>query len=272
MSATRNDFDHFVMTRFNLPHHPDMAAPSDEWLRERLDLFHRFTVPSLASQTVRPAGWMVVCRDDSPEWFRDELAMSDDVYEPVYISGQLTPEAAGHLVQERRGGADHVITTRIDNDDAISRDFVELVQRSFRAQEFEFVNLTTGAQWDGTHLYVMPYPRNAFISLIEKPNGEHPRTVWLDQHGYLDRHGLVQEVSAHPAWVQVVHGANLGNRVEGIRSPRSAVQPWFDIELPAPELSGARLAVLRLVDRGRWARRKLAGVPRRLARTSTTGS
>lgn len=258
-------FDHFVMTRFNVPHEPGMAAPDDAWLRDRLELFRRFTVPSLAGQTSPPTRWLVVCREDSPDWFRKEMADSDGVYEPVWISGQLLPEVAGELVQQRRTGAEHVITTRIDNDDAIARDFLELVHDAFQRQEFEFVNLTAGAQWDGTHLYTMRYPKNAFISLIERSAGT-PRTVWLDQHGYLDRYGPVREVDAHPAWVQVVHGTNLGNRIEGFRSPRSAVQPWFDIDLAAPELSGTRLAALRLVDRGRWARRKARGLRRKLRR------
>lgn len=266
-SEAMRSFDHFVMTRFNLPHSPGMAAPDDAWLRGRLELFRRYTVPSVAGQTSPPTRWLVVCRDDSPEWFREELATSAGVYEPVWISGQLFPEVAGELVQQRRTGAEHVITTRIDNDDAISRDFCELVQGSLDGQDFEFVNLTVGAQWDGSHLYVMRYPKNAFISLIERAP-DRPRTVWLDQHGYLDRYGPVREVEAHPAWVQVVHGANLGNRIEGFRVARSAVQPWFDVELPAPDLSAARMAVLRLADRGRWARRKARGVGRRLRRAS----
>ena len=61
-----------------------------------------------------------------------------------------------------------LITSRLDNDDAIARDFVEMVQNCFTKQEVEFINFTYGAQYSDGRMFARLDPSNAFISLIER--------------------------------------------------------------------------------------------------------
>jgi len=67
------EFEHFLLTRFNV--RPDAVSPppTEEWLRHRLELFRRYALPSVAKQTVNPHQWLVLCDGGSPDWLRREL-------------------------------------------------------------------------------------------------------------------------------------------------------------------------------------------------------
>jgi hypothetical protein len=270
---TEPPFEHFVMTRFNIRYNEHAPVATDEWLRSRLALFTRYTLPSMIGQTATFARWLVICDIQSPDWFKREIrALLPEPFEAVWLSGFFGPQAAADLVQARRDpDVRHLITTRIDNDDAIARDFLAIVQGEFRGQEFRFVNLTNGAQWDGTSMYSLSYRSNAFISLIEEVGVNGPRTVWLDEHGRLGQYGPVTELTTHPAWIQVLHGVNLGNRVEGVRCSPADVRPHFDVEMPVQELSRLRLATLQMADHARRVGRKAGSPYRRVRRTLSSG-
>ena len=62
----------------------------------------------------------------------------------------------------------YLITTRLDNDDALCRNFVEIVQSNFFGQDFEFLNLQHGYVWHRNRIYLRRLPSNPFISLVER--------------------------------------------------------------------------------------------------------
>lgn len=246
MDARRSDATHVLLTRFNVALNDSRAAPTEDWLRDRLDLFTRFTLPSMLAQTVPPDSWLILCDDASPAWFRERL---DDVLpawaQTVWFEGPLDK---GRLSREvaRRAGGGPVITTRLDNDDCVARDFIATIQEHSAARDRYFVNFTVGAQYQSGRFYHRLDPSNAFISLVEPASDEPPRTVFLDTHNRLNRHGRIVQVHTHPMWLQMVHGRNVANVVRGVRVGPGRVVPHFDVPLEQDPSGYVALALDKL--------------------------
>ena len=261
---------HFVLTRFNV-RMPIYQHPGDEWLPGRLELFQKFCLPTFRSQTVRSFTWLVFLDADSPEWLRHtiETTMSDIVH-PIFVDGLFTAEYAADIVG-RLASTPFVITTRVDNDDAVAYDFVETIQREFAQQRIEFVNLVNGAQYSKEKVYLRPYTRNPFISLVESDEDGPPKTVFAKRHYEVDKVGPVRNVrTPHPMWLQVVHGENVLTERVGLRARPQAVLPYFNCNLAVDTSRvGYFVDVARDSLRIAW---RLAKQPHRLvelARTAT---
>jgi hypothetical protein len=255
-------FDHFVLTRFNVRSRYYSGDPGDEWLRHRLALFVRYTVPSFSAQTVRNFRWLVLIDSESPQWFRDELAiLGRGLFETVDIFGAFNASAAAQVVAARLT-APFVLTTRVDNDDAVSRDFIEEIQKAWSPlDQKRFINLVNGAQLSSGRVYRRPYTQNPFVTLSEPVTKAELATVFVRRHYEVDQHAPVINLgSDHPLWLQVVHGGNVLTELVGLRMPAKAAAPWFGCDLGADDrplefavdmlLGSARIG-LRLVRKPR---------------------
>jgi hypothetical protein len=226
-------FDHVFLTRYSAVLSPDQPPPSEDYLRYRLGFFTEATMASMASQTVKDFRWLVFVDDRCSDEFRRELdELSEDLFEPVWShrvfwTGYFREEVA------RRCSSLHLITTRLDNDDAVARDFVASVHAEFESQDRLFVNFARGLQIDrsgAVHRY--DYPSNPFVSLIEKRADLPPHTVFgSPAHMQVRSDGPLREVITTPKWVQVVHDGNIANSVRGQRVDPRVVDRHFDIEL-----------------------------------------
>lgn len=229
-------FDHLVLTRFNVRGRYYRGDPGDDWLRYRLGLFERFTVRSFAGQSVREFRWLVLIDSESPEWFRERLtAIGEGLFEAVDVNGAFNAAAATHAVAPRVT-APFVLTTRVDNDDAVARDFVETIQRAFVPGDAHFINLVDGAQLSAGKVYRRPYTQNPFITLAEPVGSARPATVFVRRHFETIQYAPVLNVrSGHPLWIQVVHGGNALTELVGLRTRAAAVAPWFDCAIPSAD-------------------------------------
>lgn len=240
-SLAMQRFDHFLLTRFNTAIEGRLP-PSDEWLRERLALFKKTLLPSLRAQSCASFRWLIFCADDSPAWFRAQLTNAVGALgEPVWVTGSFSPETVAAEVGSRTA-TPYLITTRIDNDDAVSSGFVERIQERFAYQSFAFLNFMHGLQYEDGWLYRRSDPSNAFCSLIERRTGGQPRTVFLDWHTRIASYGPVDQVRSQPVWMQIVHGGNLANRARGIRCGAENARD-FVVDLPVRKAGAVRLAL-----------------------------
>ena len=237
MADKSNAVWHLLLTRFSVLISPDAAPPSDDWLRDRLDLFRRYAVPSVCAQNVWPDGWLVFCSQLS-DWLQHELdQIQQDVpfLKAVSIDGELTLEAARSAVRsEVPKGAEKLTTTRLDSDDAISQGYLEAVRIAAQRANSEFLNATHGLQLHKGRLYHRSDPSNAFISFVEP--AESPKTVFVGGHHELAQFGLIRQFGGRAMWLQVVHGGNVSNQVSGCRRRLNTHPPW-PVEI-APTLSG----------------------------------
>lgn len=227
---------HFVLTRFNVRGRYYTGDPGDDWLHRRLELFAQYTLPSFGAQSVREFRWLVLTDSASPEWFRAKLAgMARGLFEIVEVEGAFDAQVAGSIVRERLT-TPLVLTTRVDNDDAVARDFVETIQRAAVPAERKFINLVDGAQLGPKGVYQRPYTQNPFISLVEAVGNQLPATVFVKRHFEASKYAPVLNVhSRHPMWLQVVHGGNVLTEIVGLRMKARRLTPWFGCEITAQD-------------------------------------
>lgn len=282
-SRTDAAYEHVVVTRFNVPLSEAAPVTGDAWTRHRLALFADLTVPGFAAQTVPGVRWLVLVDARSPEWLLDALGTLAEggLFEVVRVDEPFSAALVSRLVLARTS-APAVLTTRVDSDDAVSRDFVAVIRAHVRAGETagpHAVNLVTGAQLAGDELYLRPYTKNPFVSLYEPVDPEGLMTVYVDEHFHIDRHATVHNVrTRRPLWLQVVHEDNLANTVVGLRIPRGRALARFALPAGPPErlpelargmaVSGARV-VLRVVGRPSRVRELVTAATGRSTRRPT---
>lgn len=233
---------HFVLTRFNVRSFYHKAEPTDAWLRERLQLFEMYCIPCFRNQTEPRFTWLVFLDSLSPLWLRQEIdKLSQGVFRPVYVEGAFSQEFLSRTIGQL-SATPYVITTRVDNDDAVSNDFIETIQRCFREQDKTFVNLVNGAQYAQRKLYIRPYTMNPFSSLIERTADRRPATVFVEHHYRIDAYAPVLNVrTAHPMWLQVIHGGNVLNEVVGLRASARSISPHFSVSLDVDDHLPSRI-------------------------------
>jgi hypothetical protein len=223
-----NSFRHVILTRFNV-RIEQSAQPSTEWLEDRFSLFERFCLPSVQAQTCGNFVWVIFCDPDIPSRYHDRIREYArwEKLRPIYFRHQFEQGMVRAAVAELARGLTHLITTRLDNDDAICRTFVESVQRRFLGQSFEFLNFTNGYVWSQGRVWSARHASNPFISLVESTADYS--TVYCGNHMELHEQGQVVQIAEPAGWLQVVHERNLSNRVWGTPRPDAELTAEFAI-------------------------------------------
>lgn len=219
---------HVILTRFNVEIE-QADPPGADWLEHRFSLFERFCLPSVQAQTCANFVWILFCDPRIPPSFRERIRgyAQWQTLRPIFFRNVFNPGMARAAVAELARGYTHLITSRLDNDDAICRTYVESVQQEFRGQNFEFLNFTNGYIWEEGRVWAGRHPRNAFISLVER--AEAYCTVYCRNHMELNQEGPIVQIDKPAAWLQVVHGRNLTNRVWGTPEPEVDLHQTFGI-------------------------------------------
>ena len=251
--------DHVLLTRFNLPSvgRESVIRAQDGWLRERIELFLRYTVPSVEAQTAS-VRWLVYLDPASPGWLLQRIgpAVARGAFTPVFCETVSTERLAADARGLTGARREILLTTNLDNDDAIARDFAERLQAMAVAGERRALYLADGLIRRGDEVYLRRDRDNAFASVAEPWEGA--MTAWCDWHNRLRRRMPAVSATGAPGWIQVVHGRNVSNRIRGAYvSPASYAQDFPGL------ISDVRAPTAR--DR---ARDLLISRPTRLAKES----
>jgi len=208
--------DHVLLTRFNLPSvgPESVIRAQDGWLRDRVGLFLRYTVPSVAAQTAR-VSWIVYLDPASPAWLVDRLSPLADAgaFVPVYRESVTAAQLADDARAVTGARGDVLLTTNLDNDDGLAIDFAARLQALAVPGERRALYLADGLIRRGDRVYLRRDRHNAFASVAEP--WDAPATAWCDWHTLLHRRMPAVSAGGPPAWLQVVHGRNVSNRVRG---------------------------------------------------------
>jgi len=222
-------FQHFILTQFNVS--INSILPDRDWHDQRFQLFEKFCYPSVYGQSDQNFKWLVFFDSKTPEFFKEKVKKYSnwENFIPEYVGNDDQENFKKIIKAKISDKTEYLITTRIDNDDAIFKDFVKVVQKNFNKQEFEFINFSYGYVWHKGKIYLYKDDCNPFISLIEKVNGV--KTVWCEQHQNLYRAGTIKQINnrKYPAWIQVKHKRNIRNRLRGWRVPIDRIHSIFGI-------------------------------------------
>lgn len=235
-------FTHLLLTRFNtaVQFAPTSKRLETSWLTARLALFEQYCLPSVAGQERAEFQWLVFFDAASPGWFKERIATFQPLVKPIYIDGPATDDVIARRVGETGlVSSPYLISTRLDNDDAISRDHLASVQSAFRQQDREFITFPFGLQSFHGHLYNVYWPFNPFLSLIERVGDDgQVTTVFCVAHDRVGGTNNLRTIMRPSQWLQVLHDSNLANTLRGWPRLGSRFHSSFHVvwpEKPAAE-------------------------------------
>ena len=217
---------HFILTRFNLllwnKDKEGNKVRTKEWLEHRFAFFEQYCLPSIKNQSCQNFEWIVLFDRTTPEEYKvrlEQYSKECPHFLPVFVKpegGRYFPQIFRDEVAKRLNG-NRVITTYLDNDDALNIHFVEDLQK--RAESLSngtFINYVDGYQYYSDYKYVMRihYPRNHFMSVVEEGNPATIKTIYgYGSHYYIEKiPGVkIENVKNQPMWCEVIHEKNMGN-------------------------------------------------------------
>lgn len=201
---------HYIITRINvvqdcLSHkgrttrRMKLLQQDATYLDHRIEMFNRFTVPSIRSQTFKDFEWLILIHPDTAPKYKDafkagtviEIVNDIDVIEKVKQPGWIS-------------------TTNLDSDDALAFDFMQNLHAHVR-EENCVISFNAGYVFScrSNQAVGRRSPSNAYKTLVE--HGENPKTICSFFHGSIHTAYLEKQIKSAPMWLQTVHGRNIDN-------------------------------------------------------------
>lgn len=231
---------HFLLTRYNMGLYGlpgklvtrETVIDQDAWEDHRLSLFAKYTVRSVRAQRCQDFEWILAMDYRTSETHLDQLRTLLDGLRFSFIPCDmwgLGPFRA-YMIGLMQDPCE-LLTTRLDNDDALHHDFVELVQTVAHEQE-------TPVIIDPPYGYVLnertqqctpvERPRHHFLSLLEHTMPDEVSTIMADTHPTMGSSFPSVTIESKPMWAEVYHEHNLGNTLpDGKFRPFSTVEELF---------------------------------------------
>lgn len=276
-----NDLQHFILTRFNLllwnKDKEGHKVRTKKWLEHRFLLFEKYCLPSIVNQTCKNFKWIVLFDSSTPERFKSRIAQYQKEcrqFVPIYVEpekGRYFAEIFRNEVVKRLNvnvnlddndnvnvnEKGRVLTTYLDNDDALNVRFVEDVQqRASSLSDRTFIYYTDGLQFFTNHNYLMQihYRRNHFVSVVESGEPSEMKTIYgYGSHYYIDqiKGAKIEYVDNLPMWCEVIHEKNMGNDAYFLRTKmvRDSERLRHDFAIDETVEHGAGLYLMRFLPR-----------------------
>lgn len=198
--------EHFLITRFDYPD----GYPH---LKRRIELFNKYTLPSVKKQVNQRFKWIIL--SSNPEWFEGIDCIVTRISGLKDILASVKSE--------------WVITSRVDNDDALHPRYIAEVQAHSEPKEMVIdfrgyrYNLSTGKVVKFDSIYEKkPSP---FSSLIQKA-GDVDIGVLKFKHGDLSDHFPVKRLNQR-RWIQMIHETNKLMKWSDAHEPATKKHLWI---------------------------------------------
>lgn len=234
-------FTHYLITRFNVPvknWEKDKAGNrvlDQAWLEERIMIFRKYCVPTIANQLEKNFIWLIYCDVNTPPGYLSAIRQA--VSEIAGATIRLVREFDHLMIDLRQllseDPSPFVITSRMDNDDGLGKEYIRSVQEAFTLQDKTLLNFLHGIIYDSEN-HIMTELRNAslnhFTSLIEsRPMDSEYLTVLGFSHTQPPAQIVIQNLHTPKAWLKIIHGRNMNSRIKGKPIARNNVLPFFNL-------------------------------------------
>lgn len=226
MADSQAKLQHFFLTRFNLllwqKDKEGTPVRTRKWLDHRFSLFEKYCLPSVKNQACQDFVWIVLFDSTTPERYKERIEKYQrecPQFVPVFVEparGRFFSDIFREEIVKRQY-SQRVVTTCLDNDDAVNVRFVEgLLQRASVAKDGTFFYYDKGYQYYADDRYIMQihYPRNHFVSVVEKGDVGSVKGIFgYGRHYYIDtiEGAIVEHINTEPMWCEVVHDRNMLN-------------------------------------------------------------
>lgn len=212
-------FEHYLLTCFNVNRGIDRENKRNslEYLENRPSLFENITVPSVKNQSCSDFYWFVFFDINTPNKFKNKINDLAKLanFTPHYI--ESFKNTAEIIKQQLKPKTEYLVTTNLDNDDAIAEDFVKIIQDNLKQEKLYFINLLLGYTISEQGLFMREYYSSPFHTLAQKLDQEVMTCIDVPHHFLRQLHKKnisVYNVAYKPVWLQVVHDSNLRNKIE----------------------------------------------------------
>lgn len=223
----KQHYKHFVITRFNIranygckiknPENNPMNRILDEdYLEERFNIFKKFTLQSMKQQENQNFTWLILFHKRTPYKFLEMIQSLKKEFDFVdlYFDDDEKFDFSEYCDYEKEN-MEYFITTRIDNDDMFTNDYISKIQ------EYADENLHTcilsfekGIKYDLNSRKKYEHERkdNHFLSMI----GQKGDCILQYNHAKIFDSGreIVMLNTDKPMWVEIVHDTNVINSIK----------------------------------------------------------
>lgn len=247
-------YAHVVITPFYVRRKLKVDAPASladhSWLRERIQLFKQYCLPTMKAQESQGFTWLIFFDQDTPSVLLDEVrGLLEGAHNfHIVLCSVWSLENLRDAVREAvPADTRWILTTRLDNDDGLAVDFVSRLHSEVNFGEKRFYNFTNGVILWRRRFFSYVHKSNAFISLME-PASDFS-TVYLCGHEGASEVAPICQIGGLPAYLQVVHGGNVSNKPRGFWIAAESLTDRFLIDGDClPELNEGALQKAK-----RWA-------------------
>ena len=229
-------FQHYLITRFNL-RNPEWDVTknneqllTDDWMEERMWFFENFCFPTVVAQTNKNFEWLLYFDITTPVKYQtrmNELIKNHDNIKVFYIDGMPAfYDQMKHYIDHSKVKKPFIITSRIDNDDSIHKDFIQEIQSQFKSQDYLVLDVIKGYSLQIKPTIMLGKKEhifNPFMSLIEK--NDDPKTIWFYHHNMWKKETRIKQLTHKRLWIAVIHEKNKVNNFNGYDNVK-----WEDLK------------------------------------------
>lgn len=205
------------------------------WLSTRFELFEKYCLPSVAAQTARVGEdftWIIYFDEETPEEFRGRI---EDLRQQApflpHYTGMFPASGWPRSLRHQLGELPpFVLTSRLDNDDALAVDYMERTAAAAGRVLAQGtapdgttcrrvgIVITSGYIRSSVGAYEISHPCNAFTSWLERSDEDSMlKTALGISHMAAAEEGSLVQVPGPGGWLQIIHGGNVSNKVRGRR-------------------------------------------------------
>lgn len=219
-------FKHYLITRFNLKN-PDWSTTknkesllTEEWMAHRLELFQDFCLPSVLAQQNTNFKWLIFFDISTNDKFKsviDKMLSKHDLIRHFYIEGMSKFNSSiVDFIEKDAKAADYIISSRLDNDDCIHRQFIDAIQKQFNRQNFMAIDVVKGYSLQISPEFKLgkkEHVFNPFLSLIEAK--DNFQTIWKTDHNLWKKEERIIKLKDKRLWLSIIHNKNKVNEFDG---------------------------------------------------------
>ena len=188
-----------------------------KYLEQRFKIFEEITLPSIKSQTCQNFEWIIVFNSDTPKKYKDrikqlkkEFRFTDLYFEKgEYFNFDL-------YVSDKYKEYKWFLTTRLDNDDMIGKNYVGKVQKIVEKDDSKkIITFEKGLKYDyiNKKYYKTNRIGNHFLSCFSTCDS----SVYSYEHDSIGKNNsdiLYIDSKTDNMWVEVIHDTNVINYIE----------------------------------------------------------
>jgi hypothetical protein len=212
---------HFIITRFNInfrSNRTPLVRARPEWFDYRLYIFNKICYPSIINQINKNFEYICLCSEE----YTDKKKMSGfkDItilYCPEEI---VFTEILRKYIKTKVDKDELLLTTRLDSDDALNKNFVGLIQNNIQPEDSVIqpsAGIIVSLKKKSARLKSYSRVPSMYCTVQEKITDVNDiKTVYRCGYGYL-RHlyPLINISTNYPVWMRVIYDVNLSNQFCG---------------------------------------------------------